>query len=90
MIMKIKKKLNYVKIILCDLSSIKLKGSESMFNRWNEALVDFARNNSLHIMKISKIFRNESHIVKNMDPSKKGGFKIISAIENSNYEKGNC
>ena len=83
---KIKKKLNHVQIVLCDLSSIKLKGSESMFKRWNRGLYQFAKQYKFRVMKISKLFRNEDYIVKNLDPSKKGGDKIISAIEKGKYE----
>jgi hypothetical protein len=83
---KIKKKLNHVQIVLCDLSSVKLKGSENMFNRWNKQIYQFAKDHQFRVMKISELFRNEDYIVKNLDPSKKGGYKIVSAIENGKHK----
>ena len=83
---KIKNKFNHAQIILCDLSSVKLKGSENMFKRWNKQIQQFARDHKFRLMKISKLFRSENDIVKKLDPSKKGGDKIISAIENDKHE----
>ena len=83
---KIKKKFNHVQIILCDLSSVKLKGSENMFKRWNNQIYQFAKDHKFRVMKISELFRNEDYIVKKLDPSKKGGYKIISAIEGGKHE----
>ena len=85
-IKKIKQKISYAQIVLCDLSSMKLKASENMFKRWNREIHSFAKDNNFSVMKISTLFSNEEYIVKNMDPSKKGGNKIISAIENGKYD----
>jgi len=79
----IQTKLDNVNLLLIDIyypQNLQCTQYHPIIKEWNTLLYDYARENSLPVMKISTLLIEPSDFTLNIEPSDKGGEKIANQI----------
>jgi hypothetical protein len=86
LVQSIQSKMNKTKIILLDIyypNDSKYKSFHHLINEWNEMIYEYAansKNNIDGVLRISSIIRKPEDFSQEIEPSDRGGEKIVDAI----------
>lgn len=84
----LREKMTNSKIVLVDIyypQNVKYQVYRDLITNWNTMLYDYARENNLNILKISKVVTDKDDFTLGYEPSDKGGTKIVDLISNYRY-----
>jgi len=82
-ILKLKKSIPNPIVLINIYSPPNVKVFHPIIDLWNKKQKVFASENNIKILDIHSIVNHESHFIKNIEPSNKGGRIIADAIISS-------
>ena len=84
----LREKMTQSQLVLVDIyypENVKYQVYRDLITKWNTMLYEYARENGINILKISKVITDKGDFTLGYEPSDQGGAKIVDLIANYRY-----